>query len=145
MVITDETILPPHMERQRQMMKEMAANRKKVVTPEPEEQPRKHKLSGKMRERWLLFNRLVDVEQRNLTDSEFRVLITLFRDMRRGVARTAQSDLARRTGKRRETICRSLKSLVAKGLVDVLHQGGLIGSEGQRETSQYRVSNRPAE
>ena len=128
-----ETIkeLPPHIRMRNEQTKALLASMP------VKKNDSKHDAGSPIRERWMLFNRLIDVEQRNLTDSEFRVLLTLFRDTKNGIAETAQSDLALRTGKRRETTCRAIKSLVGKGLIEVVRQGGLIGTEGRRETSQY--------
>lgn len=107
--------------------------------PVEESSPSLEKKSTKYHERWMLFNRLIDVEQRRLTDSEFRVLLTLFRDSKNGIARTAQSDLAKRTGKCRGTIVRAIKKLIEKDIIEIVTQGGLFGPEGQKEVSQYRI------
>ena len=136
MTITDDTILPPHMERMRQEWKAR-------LTAEAEQQKTNEvspsKLPSKMQERWALFNRIVDVDQRNLTDSEFRVLVTLFRDSKDGVAKIGQANLACRIGRTRETVSRCVGRLARKGLLEIVKQGGLITSGVTRETSQYRI------
>ncbi len=123
--------LPPHI----RMRNEQA--KASVAKPSVEETPEKK--STKYHERWMVFNRLIDVEQRHLTDSEFRVLLTLFRDAKNGIARTAQTDLARRTGKCRGTVVRAIKKLIEKDVIEIVTQGGLFGPEGQKEVSRYRI------
>lgn len=130
-MMTTPKELPPHIKMRNEKAKALA-----VAMPVKRAEA-KSETSSPIRDRFMLFNRLIDVEQRHLTDSELRVLLTLFRDSKNGIAETAQSDLGLRTGKRRETTCRAIKSLVEKGLVEVVRQGGLIGSEGRRETSRY--------
>ena len=125
--------LPPHI----RMRNEQA--KASTVKPPVDETPTPSKKSTKYHERWMHFNRLIDFDQRHLTDAEFRVLLTLFRDAHDGIARTAQSDLAQRTGKCRGTVVRAIKKLVEKGFIEIARQGGLIGPEGKREMSQYRI------
>lgn len=124
--------LPPHIR-----MRNERAKASTVKPPVDEMLP--NKKGSKYHERWTHFNRLIDFEQRHLTDAEFRVLLTLFRDAHNGIAQTAQSDLAVRTGKCRGTVVRAIKKLVEKGLIEIARQGGLIGPEGKREMSQYRI------
>ena len=124
--------LPPHIQLRNELARASA-----VKQPVDEMLPMKR--STKYHQRWTHFNRLIDFEQRHLSDSEFRVLLTLFRDSKNGIARTAQSDLARRTGKCRGTVVRAIKKLVEKGFIEIARQGGLIGPEGKREMSQYRI------
>lgn len=126
--------LPPHIQMRNEQAKASTVQQSIKRTP-----PTPKKKSTKYHERWIHFNRLIDFEQRHLTDSEFRVLLTLFRDARNGIARTAQTDLAQRTGKCRGTIVRATKKLVQKGLIEIARQGGLIGPEGKQEMSQYRI------
>ena len=130
-----ETIkeLPPHIKMRNEQTKALLAS---MAVKKDDS---KHDAGSPIRERWMLFNRLIDVEQRRLTDSEFRVLLTLFRDTKNGIAQTAQSDLAMRTGKCRGTIVRAIKRLVEKDLIEIATQGGLFGPEGKKEVSEYRV------
>ena len=114
--------LPPHIQLRNELAKASTAQQSVA-------KPLSKKRNTKYHERWIHFNRLIDFEQRHLTDSEFRVLLTLFRDARHGITQTAQSDLATRTGKCRGTIVRAIKKLVQKGLIEVARQGGLIGPE----------------
>ncbi len=125
--------LPPHIRMRNEQAKVSVAKLPVEGSTTPE------KKSTKYHERWMVFNRLIDFDQRHLTDSEFRVLLTLFRDSKNGIARTAQSDLAKRTGKCRGTIVRAIKKLVDKGFVEIVTQGGLFGPEGKKEVSRYRI------
>ena len=87
--------------------------------------------------RWALFNRLIELDQRSLKDAEFRVLMTLFRHQQNGVADISQIEIARQTGKTRESVSRAIRSLVKKELVVVLLRSKLFGSE--RTTNKYHV------
>ena len=90
--------------------------------------------------RWALFNRLIELDQRSLKDAEFRVLMTLFRHQREGIAEIPQSEIARQTGKTRESVSRAVRSLVEKELVVILRQGGQFGpNPEQRTVSKYHV------
>jgi DNA-binding MarR family transcriptional regulator len=69
-----------------------------------------------------------------LSRAEIAVWLILYRDTKDGVARTAQSDLARRAGVNERTVRRAIKKLVRKGLLEVVRQGGLV-----QGMSVYRV------
>ena len=88
----------------------------------------KKKRRQKHARRWALFNRLIELDQRSLKDAEFRVLMTLFRYQCDGVAEMSQVEIARQTGKTRESVSRAVRSLVKKDLVVILRQDGQFGS-----------------
>lgn len=74
--------------------------------------------------RWSQFNGFVDATLRDLTPSEVRVWLVLFRDVKStGTAKTGQSDIARRAGLSQRMVRYALTSLVKKGLVKVVRQG----------------------
>jgi len=90
--------------------------------------------------RWALFNRLIELDQRSLKDVEFRVVMTLFRHQRDGVASIPQIEIARQVGKTREAVSRAIRSLVKKELVVIIQQGGQFGQNPeQRVVSKYHV------
>ena len=90
--------------------------------------------------RWALFNRLIELDQRSLKDAEFRVLMTLFRHQCDGVAKIPKAEIARQTGKTRESVSRAVRSLVKKELVVILRQGGQFGpNPEQRVVNKYHV------
>jgi DNA-binding MarR family transcriptional regulator len=97
----------------------------------------KKKRRMKHARRWALFNRLIELDQRSLKDSEFRVLMTLFRHQHNGVTDMSQVEIARQTGKTREAVSRAVRSLVKKELVVVLLRSKRLGSE--RTTNKYHV------
>jgi hypothetical protein len=86
-------------------------------------------------DRFAVLNQFVDVTARTLPRAPALVWLTLWRDTRDGVARTAVADLARRTGVDERTVMRALSRLVADRLVEVVHRGGL-----GRGVSVYRVT-----
>ena len=86
--------------------------------------------------RWNELNQFIDVTMRDLTPAQTAVWLTLFRDCRKGVATTSQSDIARRCGLRRPTVSGAIGELEALGLVTTLHQGGL-----NRGMSRYRIQS----
>jgi len=87
--------------------------------------------------RWALFNRLIELDQRSLKDAEFRVLMTLFRHQREGIADLSQIEIARQTGKTRESVSRAVRSLIQKELVVVLQRSKRFGTD--RTTNKYHV------
>jgi len=97
----------------------------------------KKKRRMKHAKRWALFNRLIELDQRSLKDAEFRVLMTLFRHQRDGITDMSQAEIARQTGKTRESVSRAVRSLIKKELVVVLLRSKRLGSE--RTTNKYHV------
>jgi hypothetical protein len=85
-------------------------------------------------ERFGVLNAFVDFTAGTLSRSELLVWLTLFRDARDGIARTAQADIARRTGLNARTVRRAIQRLARGGLLAVVHRGG-IG----RGPSSYRL------
>lgn len=83
--------------------------------------------AAKVARRFRQLNDFVDVTLRDLTHAERSVWLILFRDMRDGTARTAQTDLARRAGFSVATVQRALRRLESRGLVRVVRPGRLRG------------------
>jgi len=85
-------------------------------------------------ERWAMLNQFVDVTMSTLTPRQIKVWLTLFRDSKNGVAQTAQTYIASRTGLRRPTVSAVIAELEARGLVRTIHSGGL-----NRGISRYEI------
>src|SRR5262245_26378046 len=105
-----------------------------LVPARDERRPAKgRKGTGK---RFQVINTFADFTLAGLDRAEVAVWLLLWRDTRPdGLARTAQTDLARRAGCSTRTVRRALKSLERAGLVVVAYQGGL-----NRGLSVYRVN-----
>ena len=84
--------------------------------------------------RWNELNQFIDVTLRELTPAQTAVWLTLFRDERKGVSKSAQTYIAERCGLSRESVSRAINELERRGLVQTLHQGGL-----NQGLSWYRV------
>lgn len=82
----------------------------------------------------------VDETMATLSSSEMKVWLILFRDARDGVASTAQSEIARRSGIHRVTVSRIAKQLVERGLLKLRRRGGL-----GRGLSEYLVYGKAPE
>jgi len=89
----------------------------------------------KTTDRFKMLNTFVDCSMAYLGRSEIAVWLVLYRDSRDNVARTGQTDIARRSGISDRTVCRALKKLESKGLVEVIWRGRLGTGP-----SRYRVS-----
>lgn len=89
---------------------------------------------GKTAERFAVLNAFVDFTLTDLSRREIAVWLVLYRDTRDGTARTSYDDLARRAGLNRRNVGRAVRRLEARGLVKVVHRGGL-----RRGVSRYRV------
>lgn len=97
--------------------------------------------SGKTAGRFAVLNALVDFTLRDFGRRELAVWLVLFRDTKAdGIARTGQSDIARRTGLGVRTVRRALGQLERLGLVVIVRRGR-IGSG----PSAYRVRGVSAE
>jgi hypothetical protein len=84
-------------------------------------------------------NAFVDFTIRGLNRTEIAVWLMLWRDTKPdGIAKTSQSDLARRAGATERTVRRAIRRLTALGLLRVVHAGGL-----RRGPSHYRVCLNP--
>jgi hypothetical protein len=85
--------------------------------------------------RFAVLNAFVDMTMKGLSRSEITVWVLLFRDTKPdGLARTAQTDLARRAGTTTRSIERAVSLLERLGLLSVVHRGGL-----RKGPSSYRV------
>ena len=84
--------------------------------------------------RFAVLNNFVDFTMRELTGSDVRVWLILYRDTKNGTAATARSDIAKRAGLSVKSVSKSIKSLAGCGLLKIVHQGGL-----NRGMSRYRV------
>lgn len=107
-------------------------------TRTPAKPPREELADGSKRvsqDRFRVFNTFVDNTIGSLNRAEVAVWMVLYRDTRDGTARTAQSDIAKRSGCNRRSVCRALKSLEQKGLVEIMYRGGV-----NRGLSRYRVA-----
>jgi hypothetical protein len=70
-------------------------------------------------------NAFVDFTLAELGRAEIAVWLVLFRDCRDGLARTAQTDIARRAGIGLRTVYNALRRLEQLGLVRVVRRGRL--------------------
>lgn len=104
--------------------------------PEPPVKPKPRNRS----DRFAMLNAFSDCALAGLTGAEVKVWIILFRDTKAatGVARTGQTDLARRAGVDPRSVRRALSSLEAKGLIAVVRRGRLATGP-----STYRVYSTP--
>lgn len=84
-------------------------------------------------ERFATLNAFVDFTAGTLARGELLVWLVLFRDSRDGIARTSQTDIARRAGMTDRTVRRTLRRLELRGLVQTVHRGGI-----HRGLSKYR-------
>jgi len=91
-------------------------------------------VKGPAKERFRTMNDFVDFTLRDLGRAEMAVWLVLWRDTRDGTARTAYDDLARRAGLNRRNVGRAIRRLETRGLVQVVHRGGL-----RQGPSRYRV------
>ncbi|QVL34222.1 helix-turn-helix domain-containing protein [Telmatocola sphagniphila] len=80
-------------------------------------------------------NSFLDFAASNLERSDLVVWLLLWRDTGRdGCARPSTQYLAMRAGCSRETVSRAIASLTSKGLLSIIHRGGL-----NRGPSVYRI------
>lgn len=92
------------------------------------------KQASKKGHRFLVLNAFVDFTMRDLTPSERLVWFVLYRDVRNGVATSAQSDIAERSGLTQSTVSHALKRLVKRELVQIVRQGGF-----RKGVSTYKI------
>jgi len=77
-------------------------------------------------ERFAELNAFVDLGMMNLTCSEVKVWLVLFRDTKKnGTARTGQADIARRAGLSERGVRKALDKLEAKGMLKLVRRGRL--------------------
>jgi DNA-binding MarR family transcriptional regulator len=81
-----------------------------------------------------VLNAFIDFTLRSLGRNEAAVWLVLYRDTKGGTARTSIADMARRSGASTRTVKRVVASLERRGLLRVVHRGGL-----GRGVSIYRV------
>src|SRR5688500_15654644 len=93
---------------------------------------------GKTTDRFAVLNNFVDFTLAGLRRAEIAVWLVLYRDTRDGTARTSYDDIARRAGLNRRNVGRAVRQLEGRGLVQVVHRGGL-----GRGASRYRVRGLP--
>jgi DNA-binding MarR family transcriptional regulator len=106
----------------------------------PRDAPAKGKAKGAATGRWALFNAFSDGIARDLTPAAAMTWLILFRDTKRnGLARTSQSDIARRAGVTDRAVRDALRELIRRGLVVRVQRGG------PGRASVYRVTVRPTE
>ena len=80
-------------------------------------------------------NAFVDCSMADLSRAELATWITLWRDTKQeGTVRTSSTDIARRIGSSRRAVTDALAGLRKRGLLRLIHQGGLTGG-----TSVYRA------
>jgi hypothetical protein len=89
-------------------------------------------------ERFAMLNAFVDFALTGLSRAEIAVWLVLYRDTKDGTARTSYEDLARRVGCDRRSVGRALRGLERRGLLKVVHRGGM-----RRGVSSYRVRGLP--
>jgi DNA-binding transcriptional ArsR family regulator len=94
----------------------------------------KAKAKQKAGDRFAVLNAFIDFSLAELSRAEIALWLILYRDTREGTARTAYDDLARRAGLNRRNVGRALRRLEKRGLLQVVHRGGL-----GRGVSRYRV------
>jgi DNA-binding transcriptional ArsR family regulator len=97
-----------------------------------------NKAKGKSGERFAVLNAFVDFALADLSRAEIAVWLVLYRDTKEGTAKSAYDDLARRTGLNRRNVGRAVRRLEDRGLVKVVHRGGL-----RKGVSRYRVRGLP--
>lgn len=119
------SVLPPMTERQRTPEKPHVDNQRKESTPSTP------KRSG---QRFKILNDFVDLTMQLLKPSQTKVWLCLYRDSRDGIATAAQTYIAERCGLKRPTVSKTIGELEARGLVVIIHRGGL-----NRGISKYRV------
>ncbi len=103
-----------------------------TATAKPPAKPTaKRKTTGK---RFEVLNSFVDETLSTLCRGDIAVWLVLYRDTRDGTARTAQSDIGRRSGLSVRGVVKALRRLEKHGLLKVVYQGGL-----NRGMSRYRV------
>src|SRR5262245_21279014 len=101
---------------------------------EPVSSASRRKEKPASRGRFQSINAFLDVTMASLDRAELAVWLLLWRDTKpNGLARTSQTDLARRAGCHPRTVRRALMALQEKQLLAIVRQGGL-----SRGLSVYR-------
>ena len=122
-IIPPGQVLPP-------MPDPAEAKRPPAVRPpavRPERPKRPSRKGNAVRRRFRLLNNFVDGPLSQLGPVDAAVWLTLFRHGRRdGTTTAAVSDLARRTGRCEASVRRSLRRLIAAGLLRRVKRGSLL-------------------
>ena len=105
--------------------------RKQPDDDSPVRKPKSKRTTG---DRFKLLNTFIDFTLRDLSRNEITVWMILYRDAKDGVSRTSIADLSRRSGISTRTGIRSIASLERKGLLKIVHRGGL-----RKGVSTYRI------
>ena len=85
-------------------------------------------------DRFRVLNNFADFTLGPLSRSEIVTWLILYRDTKNGIARTSQSDIARRGGLSSRSVASAVASLTEKRLIEVVRRGGL-----RQGPSIYRV------
>ena len=125
-VLIGDEVLPPMYTEDFEPPKEELINHAGALTP-----------ASPQRNRFTMLNEFVDSTMSSLRPSEQIVWMTLWRDTRDGTARVSQGYIAKRVGLSSRSVRKNLSELKARGLVTVIHQGGL-----NRGISIYKVHSR---
>ena len=72
-------------------------------------------------------NAFVDCSMADLSRAEALTWLVLWRDTKNGTVRTSATDIARRIGASRKAVTNALAVLRKRGLLRLVHQGGLTG------------------
>lgn len=100
----------------------------------PESSSQRKPAKGKSGDRFKVLNSFIDFTLRSLRRNEAAAWLVLYRDTKGGTARTSIADIARRSGTATRTAIRAVASLERRGLLRIVHRGGL-----GRGVSVYRV------
>lgn len=84
--------------------------------------------------RFAELNAFVDCSMSDLSRAEALTWLVLWRDTKSGTVRTSSTDIARRIGASRRAVTDALAGLRKRGLLRLIHQGGL-----NRGMSVYRA------
>ena len=105
------------------------------ATPANGKAREKPKRTAATSNRFRELNAFVDCSMADLSRAELATWITLWRDTKQeGTVRTSSTDIARRIGASRRAVTDALAGLRKRGLLRLIHQGGLTGG-----TSVYRA------
>ena len=124
-------VLPPRDDIEQCESRNAMAGQSRNSRAKPKGPGNRRKANG----RFEVLNGFVDFTLADLRRNEIIVWLILYRDSRDGVAKTSQADIARRAGVSDRTVRRALKHLESRGLLKVVHRGGL-----NRGCSSYRIA-----
>lgn len=92
---------------------------------------------GRDRQRWATLNTFVDAVLANASESEVRVWLVIYRDVKPGgLARVGMTDIARRAGLTRRAVVNAINGLKARRLIEVVTRGSINGTP-----NAYRLLN----